>query len=939
MSDTPKPGATLEELQPDYENISKRPKTLTKNRHIDGVLYVAGRRPVEGQEQYDIMFLTSAVEEDEAVEQVISSFGFRLHQPAEYLKGGTGVLKDVALRAGIDLDKCYYTACCKWLLPRTQRTRPPKKIMNWGMPVLEDEIARVKPKIIVCLGKHVYDMIAPQKISFNDAHGCWFWSEKYQAHLYVMHAPYTLVTKPEFYETFRVDFKEVARRRDMLEAGDEIAEPDYSYQVIRDQESLEDWLSHIEELVEEDRWPGHRDEKGNPLLAVDCEWHGKTHVDANLRTIQFAWSEKQAVVIEFRNERNEWSFELNDGDLPFEGFIPGVPIRESTGVAVANPKALCKVTVVEDEPPPPEPGNALSEKSRIDVALKGIGENFKKASHNYVGRSATASERAKLREECQRVIQDRLPSDYSCEVTPGESVDKLLFTIRPATSPDAGVAQHLQSADDMADWRCVQRIMGYDEKLDSEKLPSNEVIERFRYKSVGLPIARTLSRIKARFIGHHFAADAPMMEHWLGIDTYGKCELDTEFAQQTVDESSELKLERGIAMRYTTLGRYDQLLVLWKRENRKLCEGGYGFVPSDILNPYAALDVITPYRAYPLIKRQLEAQQLWTYYRDIFNPFVTDVFTEFCVTGLPMDIPTMDALRELFAFSVKRLSAELQRRITREAQEGLLGRALGDLGLDGLVAVKAAVDTRNAEEVRNVVKKLLHQADKMADVAEWNALITHWETAPDFNIRSPDQLRRWLFGVEKLTPVKTTNQKAKGLPSMAWEKVQELPPDRQALYTPAVDKQTLQILSDKLPTLNELLHLNAVGNLAKAFFKEAEVFTINEETGEEEVIEHGLHAWVASDGRIHGQMSTTETSRSRSWAPNTLNFPAYVNKMVAHSVHKCVHEAHEEGSLPESLTRWVGKEPKDLPSVRACIKAPEGWIFVESDYQTAEMVG
>lgn len=171
-------GKTLEELQPDYEDLASQPKTLTKTRKIKDVLHVAGRSPVEGQEQYDIMFVTTAVEEEEATEHAVSTFGFRVSQPAEYLKGSTGIIKDVAMRAGIDLDKCYYTACCKWLLPRSQQARPPKRIMKWGMPVLEDEIARVEPKIIVCLGKHVFDMLSDEKIKFADAHGCWFWSEK-----------------------------------------------------------------------------------------------------------------------------------------------------------------------------------------------------------------------------------------------------------------------------------------------------------------------------------------------------------------------------------------------------------------------------------------------------------------------------------------------------------------------------------------------------------------------------------------------------------------------------------------------------------------------------------------------------------------------------------------------------------------------------------------
>jgi uracil-DNA glycosylase family 4 len=764
-------GLTLEEIQPDYDS-GRPPKTLTRTRHIDDVLYVAGRPPVSGDlDSCDVMIVAPSVDEDEAAQQAVSVFGFRINQPAEYLKGATGVVKDVALRAGLDIDRCYYTAVCKWLLPRAQRSKPPKKVMRWGMPVLESEIAKVKPKVIVCMGKPAFDMLSDVNVKFADAHGCWFWSERFDAQLYVMHAPYTLVSKPDFYETFRVDFKEVAFRLDMLRQGIAVRDDKVRYQVISSDADLMDWLDHLEQMVEQGEWPGLRDDEGNPLLAVDCEWHGRTHVDGQLRTIQFAWSESDAVVIEFLDEETAWSFQ-------------------------------------------------------------------------------------------------------------GEQTS---------------------------------------------------------YKTIGARISSTMERIKARYIGHHFAADAPWMEHVLGIDTYGRCEMDTEFAQQTIDEASELGLERGIAMKYTNLGRYDQDLVMWKRDNRGLCAGGYGFVPSDILHPYGARDVIVPYRAYPAIRRQMDAQRLWDYYRNIFNPFVTDVFTGFAMVGLPMDVGTMDELREILHFTKGKLEQKLQRRIADEAKLKLQSKVLFEFGAKVLLELGPAMQDLDHDAVMSVVKRELASRDKLSEVPAWLGLVGHFVDAPAFNIRSPDQMRRWLFDVEGLVPLKSTNQKAKGLPSMAWDAVLELPADRRSLYTPAVDKQTLQILSEQLPTLDELLDLNAVGNLAKAFLRQADMF-VDPDTDEEEIREHGLHSWLAADGRIHCQYSTTETGRPRSWAPNTLNWPSVVSSRIARSVAACIQEAYEEGDLPDNLRRWVGVDPETLPSIRSCVKAPPGYVLVESDYATAEMV-
>jgi uracil-DNA glycosylase family 4 len=225
-----------------------------QHRHIDDILYVAGRSPVENQTQYDIMFIAAAVDEDEATQHSVTTFGYRINQPAEYLKGATGIIKDVALRAGVDIDRCYYTSVCKWLLPRMKRAKPPVKILKWGLPILMDEIKRTKPKIIVCLGKQAFDLLSDRKIGFDDAHGGWFWSTEAQAHLYLMYAPYSLVGKPELYETFRVDFMEIARKKKLLD-GEDIQDIPVRYDVIRDEQSLRDWVARMEELYD-DRIPG-----------------------------------------------------------------------------------------------------------------------------------------------------------------------------------------------------------------------------------------------------------------------------------------------------------------------------------------------------------------------------------------------------------------------------------------------------------------------------------------------------------------------------------------------------------------------------------------------------------------------------------------------------------------------------------------------------------
>ena len=137
----------------------------------------------------------------------------------------------------------------------------------------------------------------------------------------------------------------------------------------------------------------------------------------------------------------------------------------------------------------------------------------------------------------------------------------------------------------------------------------------------------------------------------------------------------------------------------------------------------------------------------------------------------------------------------------------------------------------------------------------------HYIIAPEFNIRSKPQMQRWLFDVKKYTPVKSTANKAEGMPAVDWEKVMAYPEEKQRLFTPASDKGTLEILAARYDdqVIRTLLELNAVGNICKAFLREAEI----DDDGEL-VAEKGLHAWLATDSAIHLQHSCTETGRPRS---------------------------------------------------------------------------
>ncbi len=453
------------------------------------------------------------------------------------------------------------------------------------------------------------------------------------------------------------------------------------------------------------------------------------------------------------------------------------------------------------------------------------------------------------------------------------------------------------------------------------------------YRQAGTILAAWMDQAQVAYIGHQFAADAPWMSHVLGLKVFGKCALDTAFAQQCCDESTPMGLER-LSIMYTTRGRYDMPLLFWKKENPQKEDAGYAFIPDNILVEYGCLDVDVTFQAAMALREELKRQKLETYFYRIFLPFVTDVFTEFALNGLPINRERLDELRALYQWGKRELELEFQKLVYAQATT-LLEEELASM------AAEQGGQPLTLDELARVIETGGVELGGTKLTGRLSALYRHWSTASSFNIRSGPQMQLWLFEVLGLTPVKSTARKEQGIPSIAWEKILTYPPERQKEFTPAVDKQTLKILSEQEPLIVTLLKLNAVGNVAKAFLKEAEV----DDEGEV-VRENGLHYWIASDGRIHGQMSTTETGRPRSWNPNSLNLPSYVNDSISEGLLDIIKRRHAAGTLPPEFERYLDPANK-IPSLRSCISVEnlpplpgsKGWVMVESDYKTAELRG
>lgn len=746
------------------------PKTVNTTRRVGETLYVAGEGPrrEDGKPaQSDIMFITTSLLEEEAEErQELTVSGHYLPSKPRYLKSAAGtILKDLLLGVGIDMKECFYTAVCKWLLPRATRLKPKKEDLNRALPALLAEIEAVQPKIIICLGKPAFDVLDPSvgdfkniKITFNDAKGGWFTSDKAPgAKIYVLEDPTKLVTKAEYVEKFRADFLEVSRLREELR-GNVPEQIPLDYRTISTFAELVDWLDEME--------------RGQfKLFSVDCEWAGHNHVDGTLRSIQFCWKPGSAVYIRF-------------------------------------------------------------------------------------------------------------------------------------TAPTA----------DGESWEYVFDVP---------------------YEVAGAALAGYMNRPDVFYVGHHIAADFPWMHYVLGLDYWDKCVLDTEFALQCVNEHESHGLER-IALLYTPFGRYDLPLIVWKKQNpgKITHENGYGLVPDDLIIPYGCMDVDAPMRAHESLVKALKEEGMWEYWTEIFCPFISSCFTDMTLQGLIIDRQKLDELRELYNWATEELTREFQKLVCEEAGQLLFSYLVETAGenIGEAIAIHEAAMAGEREGIWERIKALVgvHGVKKAQDVWE------HFVDSPNFNIRSSPQMRRWLFDVKGLTPVKSTGNKEKGIPSVSWEKVLTYPEAKQKEFTPSVDaKQTLQILGEQDALVSTLLDLNAIGNVRKGFLKPADLI-YDEATGQMvQAKENGLHSWIASDGKVHGQFSATETGRPRAWNPNSLNWPSWVNKKIENGIAGLLKSRHEQGLLPPQFERYITEK---IPSIRSVVIAGEGHVFCEDDYVTAELV-
>ena len=269
---------------------------LTKPTEIDGHLWLPGTG--KRNKKARIMFVTPCVLPEEAATEQDVGFGKTIRRTPRMLDCAHGVyLKDVALKNGIDLNECYWTSIIKYLPEnRNHQSKPLKVMMDQAWPYLEAEIAAIRPEIIVCVGKLVFDQFVDFRAKESDVIGAWFRNSKYGARVFMI--PHiTQILKAEKHETFALAFRSIRQMLDSID-GVKVASIPIRGSVIHNSTELREWVQKMKD-------------ESNFVFSVDCEWHGHQHVDGKLRSLQIAWSESDVIYIRFMDDQLNYVFDVD----------------------------------------------------------------------------------------------------------------------------------------------------------------------------------------------------------------------------------------------------------------------------------------------------------------------------------------------------------------------------------------------------------------------------------------------------------------------------------------------------------------------------------------------------------------------------------------------------------------------------------------------------
>lgn len=243
-----------------------------ENEKKDGKLWLAGW----GNDEADIMLVTSHPQREEL------KAGQILGEDEELAHNARTEVQDALEAVGIDIENdCWVTSMVKYGLG--SKDKPSADQIEECAAELDEEIAHVKPKLIIALGAEVFKRVMKQNIKQTDYLG------------EIIDCPYGKVLanfSPS--QIFRVDPKLRPEFIGNFELGrrfikDELKYTDYEYLIITEPKDNQELIA---QCIKDELFS----------VGYDMEWKGKFMQKETLYSFQYSVTENQAIVLPLLTE-------------------------------------------------------------------------------------------------------------------------------------------------------------------------------------------------------------------------------------------------------------------------------------------------------------------------------------------------------------------------------------------------------------------------------------------------------------------------------------------------------------------------------------------------------------------------------------------------------------------------------------------------------------